>query len=146
MKQIVEYISQSETISSIDEYLLSKNNKQTKKANSEPFKLNVWDEYKFGNEHISSETLAEFILTALEKSKVDPKEIQEEISYYKDPDDLWDAYERDELYSYKKFEDTLADIIMDDDLYCGKEGDILEGVYANAYEIMDEVKKYLEKQ
>lgn len=124
----------------IVEYLLSKKNN---KANFESFKLKVWDNYKF-EKYISSEDIAKFVLMALEKSKVNPKDIQEEFGYYKDPDDLLDAYDRRETSAYCRFEETLGNLLANDNKYSGKEGDILEGVFTVCYDIMGEVEKYLE--
>jgi len=77
---------------------------------------------------ISKNDLIKFGKEALKQTKLNARQLQDEISQYKDPDDLDDAYGREAL-DYCKFENVLANLIADDNKYGGKEGDITERIW-----------------
>ena len=88
---------------------------------------------------ISKNDLIKFAKEALKQTKLDPEEMQSQLSQYEDPDDLDDAYEGERL-DYCKFEDTLADLLADDDKYGGKEGDICDRLWMHIWDFLDELR------
>ena len=98
-----------------------------------------------GEKYIKKADLLKFCIKALKQSKTNPRDIQNEISQYEDPDDLDAAYERGDLTAYTKFEDALANLLADDDNYSGLEGDICDNVFDNVYDIMEELYKMTSK-
>lgn len=98
-----------------------------------------------GEKYIKKADLLKFCIKALKNSKTFASDIQNEISQYKDPDDLDRAYENDELTNYLKFENELANLLADDNKYGGLEGDICSNVFDNAYDIMEELYKMTSK-
>ena len=137
MKKIDEYVSQSESISSIDEYLLSKNIKQTKKAS----KLDSWEACG-GTQHIPADIMHQFIIDALEINLLKPedvlKDFEIEIGNKESAAKVHAAYADHKLDHYSKFEDTLEEIIQDS-AYASKTEEILSILYDNYLTIFNEI-------
>lgn len=88
---------------------------------------------------ISKNDLIKFGKEALKQTKLNAHQLQDEISQYKDPDDLDDAYERKEI-DYCKFEDVLTNLLADDDKYGGIEGDIADRIWFHIDNFLDELQ------
>ena len=88
---------------------------------------------------ISKPEMLKYVNKALKESKVKPERILDELSGYKDIDDLQQAYENEELSSYLAFEQKFLDMIANDDQYSGKEGNIGEALWIHAYDIFEEI-------
>ena len=91
--------------------------------------------------YISKEDFMKFAKQALKDSKTDPSDIMDELGQYEDPDDLDKAYEQGELSNYIAWENAVTELISNNDKYSGKEGDIMEYVYAIAYDVLNELDK-----
>ena len=89
---------------------------------------------------IDEKTLFKFASKALDNANLTVQEIQDELSQYKDPDELDDAWSNGKL-KYCKFEDELANLLADDDKYAGKEGDICDRLAIHAWDLMDDLRK-----
>lgn len=87
---------------------------------------------------INKNDLIKFAKEALKQTKLDAKEMQNQISQYEDPDDLDDARENERL-DYCKFEDTLSNLLADDDKYGGKEGDICDHLWVHVLDFLNEL-------
>lgn len=125
----------------IFEFLLSKKNK---KQNPEAgFIIKAWDEDRFCSNYIKSEQLSPFILRALEQSKTTPGQIEAEFGHYKDPDDLWDAYDRGDLSAYSDFEEAMEEILSNE--YCEQEDAeyIMGNFFDVCYDVMREVENHI---
>lgn len=90
---------------------------------------------------IPFDKMIEFAKQALEKSKTKPGSLCSEISDYKDPDDLWNAYDRGELGALKDWQDEFTSLIADSDEWGGKEGDIADAVWNILYDVMDQINR-----
>ena len=98
-----------------------------------------------GEKYIKKQNLLKFCIEALKNSKTYASDILDEIGNYKDPDDLFNAYDNDELDNYQKFENELSNLLADDNKYSGVEGDICDNVFDNVYDIMNELYKITSK-
>lgn len=71
--------------------------------------------YVFSNDVIKTDLtldeLMDFASKALKSSRVKVKDIQNEISWFDDPDDLFRAIDRNELPDYAKFMDEMSHAI-----------------------------------
>lgn len=92
-------------------------------------------------QYISFENMMTFVIAAINETAVDPEYICIELSSYKDPDDLWDAYDRGELKGTAKFMDEFTDLLADSDEYGGKEDDIADALFDDLYDVMDMICK-----
>lgn len=90
---------------------------------------------------IPFDKMIEFAKQALEKSKTKPGSICSEIGNYKDPDDLWNAFDRGELKSVSDWQDEFTNLIADTDEWGGKEGDIADKAWDILYDIMDQISR-----
>ncbi len=90
---------------------------------------------------ISKNDLIKFANQALKNTKLFASDIQEEISQYEDPDDLWDAYDNENLDKYCKWINELSNLLADDNKYGGTEGDICDAVFDVAYDLLEELYK-----
>ena len=137
MKKIDEYVSQSESISSIDEYLLSKNSKQTKKAS----KLDSWEACG-GTQYIPADIMHQHIIDALEINWLKPEDVLKDFEIKignKESEAKTNAdYTDHKLEHYSKFEDTLKEII-ENSAYANKTDEILSTLYDNYLPIFDEI-------
>ena len=125
----------------IFEFLLSKKNK---KQNPEAgFTIKAWDDDRFCRNYIKSDQISPFILRALEQSNTTPAQIEEEFGYYKDPDDLWNAYERGDLSAYIDFEEAMVEILSNE--YCEKEDaeKIMGNFFDVCFDVMIEVENHI---
>lgn len=89
--------------------------------------------------------MIEFAKKALESAKVKPRDIQEELGTYKDPDDMDDAMERGEFVYMDRFLDEFSTVLSETDEYGGKEGDYADGVAENPnflYDLMDYIDRF----
>lgn len=87
---------------------------------------------------IDEKTLLKFANKALKNTKLNALDLQDELSQYKDPDALDDAYENDRL-KYCKFIDELANLLSNDDKYSGEEGDICDHIWVHAWDLLDDL-------
>ena len=94
--------------------------------------------------HIKYEDLIKYATQALKKSKTFASDILDELGQYKDPDDLDAAYERGNL-DYCKWEEELLNMLADDNKYGGDEGNIGDEIWANAYDLFNELYKQTSK-
>ena len=149
MKHIHEYFSQSETISPIDgylskdkislinEYLLSKNNKQTKKSS----KLDSWEACD-GTQYIPADIMHQHIIDALELNWLKPEDVLKDfeikIGDKESEAKVNAAYADHKLENYSKFENTLKEILQDS-AYANKTEEILSTLYDNYLPIFDEI-------
>lgn len=128
----------------IFEFLLSKKNKKQKLETG--FTIKAWDEDRFCSNYIKSEQISPFILRALEQSNTTPAQIEEEFGYYKDPDDLWNAYERGDISAYIDFEEAMVEILSNE--YCEKEDaeKIMCNFFDICFDVMIEVENHIKEQ
>jgi len=89
---------------------------------------------------IDERTLLKFASKALKNTKLYASDLQEELSQYKDPDEVDDAWANNEL-KYCKFENELANLLSNDDKYSGKEGDICDHLWVHAWDLLDDLIK-----
>ena len=101
-----------------------------------------WDSGDY-DRFISKEELMKYIKKALDISKVGPKDIQDEISVYKDPSDLWVAYNWEDLKIYFRFEEKFRELISKNHNYAIFEEDICEIVFEHIYDICEDIIKKL---
>lgn len=88
---------------------------------------------------IPKKDILKFGLEALKQTKIFASDIQDELGRYKDPDNLQQAYENEELVQYLIWENKLAELLSEDDKYGGDEGDICSDVWTHAYDLLDEL-------
>jgi len=93
--------------------------------------------------HISKEDFFKFALAACKEAKVYPSDVIEEISQFEDPDELERQWEAGHLNYYIKWEDALIEKIANDDKYSGKEGDIADYAFGDAYEIFNKLLQFM---
>ena len=91
---------------------------------------------------LSMDELLDWINEAIRTSKVQIQYILDELGNYQDPDDLLDAYDRGDLTYYKKWEDEFGNLIFKSSSFDGKEGDIADFIWENAYDIFLELQNY----
>lgn len=89
---------------------------------------------------IDEKILLKFASKALDNVNLTVDEIQDELSQYKDPDELDDAWGNQKL-KYCKFEDELANLLANDDKYAGKEGYICGHLWVHAWDMLDDLRK-----
>jgi hypothetical protein len=94
---------------------------------------------------ISKNDILKFGVEALKKGKLTASDILDEIGQYEDPDDLDRAWENKDIDKYCHFENMLGDLLFEDDKYTGKEGDICDAVWGNAWDYFTELEKMTSK-
>ena len=88
---------------------------------------------------INKNDLIKFAKKALKQTKLYAEKMQNQLSQYKDPDDLDSACENGRI-DYCKFEDALANLIADDSKYGGKEDDICNRLWIHVWDFLDELR------
>lgn len=131
MKDITNFISEGLKINA--------KSKVNTNIDIDDLKLDFLDKYR--KKHISKEDLVKYCLEALKNCDLTASDIIDELSQYKNPDDLDRAWENEDLDNYCHFENILGDLLADDDNYAGYEGDICDMIWNNAYDLMIALEK-----
>lgn len=90
---------------------------------------------------INKKDLLDYCVKALKESDTFASDIQKELNQFDGIDDLKEAYDNGAhgLENYTKFENELLNMLADNDKYSGLEGDIVECILNNAWDLMDEL-------
>ncbi len=89
--------------------------------------------------YISENDIIKLAKKAINQSKVKPEDIQNEFGKYKDPDDLFKAYDNNELENYAEFENAMRNLLEANSKYKGVTDNIMDCVFNYAYDIMENI-------
>ena len=93
--------------------------------------------FKWGCKYISQNDFIKIAKEVMKKFHIQPNDIQNEISQYKDPDDLWDAYDHGKLTNYSKFEENMLNALANNNKYADNKENIMNYFFDEAYDILD---------
>jgi hypothetical protein len=103
-------------------------------------------DFNWSCKHISKEDFFKYALEACKQANVYPSDVLEEIGNFEDPDELERQWEQQKLTYYNKWEDTFTELVSDDDKYSGKEGDIADYAFGDAYDIFNRLYQLMGNQ
>lgn len=102
-------------------------------------KIFISESLNWNNKYISKNDIIKLAKEAIKNTNIKPEDIQKELGKYKDPDDLFAAYDNNELDNYSEFENAMYNLLEANPKYKGITDNIMDSVFNKVYDIMDEI-------
>ena len=93
----------------------------------------------WNNKNISENDIIKLAKQAIKNANIKPEDIQKEFSNFKDPDDLYAAYDNNELDNYAEFENAMYNLLEENPKYKGVTDNIMDNVFDKVYDLMDKI-------